>query len=186
MRTIAGMLLVVVARLAGPAAARADDAPPARPEWPAEVRGEGRNPEAATNAALTRAKDAVWQYLVVNYPDISWQPTTEYLRRRLAVCVQRPERADPKDKNSDFSVVYRVNKLTQHHLAELREFSRAPWMYRRHRQTAVVLGGLVLVLLVCASGLRFDEATHGYYTGRVLGAAAALTALVGYGVWWWI
>src|SRR5712692_9275032 len=100
MRTLAAMLLAVVALFAGLVVARADDAPAKRPEWPDTVRGEGRTAEAATNAALAEAQHEVSLYLVANYPDIQWRPTAEYLRRRLAIRIQGPDRTG--DKTSDF------------------------------------------------------------------------------------
>jgi len=48
----------------------------------------------------------------------------------------------------------------------------------------LILGGLVLALLVSAGALRLDEATHGYYSGRLFVLAVGFLTLIGSGIWW--
>ncbi len=188
MRLLAGPLLAVLTLLTGRVPARADDpAHGSTGELPDKVEGEGDTREAATKQALLKAREEVWQYLIAKYPDISVKPTAEYLQRSgIVVRIQGPSRADGKNGEGPFHVVYRIQRLTSHHLADLRELSRVPYMGPRHRQAALVLGGLVLALLVFAGYLRLHEATHGYYAGRLLAAAAVLIALVGFAMWWLI
>ena len=127
----------------------------------------------------------VLEYLVSNHPDIRWRPSAEYLQRtEIIVLIRGPSRVDETKEDSLIYVVYRVNRLSARHLANLRDLSRVPWMYQRHRQAALALGGLVLALLVFAGFLRLDEATHGYYSGRLLGTAAGLVVLVSFAIWW--
>jgi hypothetical protein len=188
MRLLAASLLAVFTLLAGGVAARAENS--ARGpvgELRERIEGEGETREAATRQALAKARDEVWEYISAKHPDLTIKPTGEYLQRLgIVVRIQGPDRVGGKNGDGPFRVVYRVQPLTSHHLADLRELSRVPYMGPRHRQAALVLGGLVLALLVFAGYLRFDEATHGYYAGRLFTAAAALVALVAFGVWWLI
>jgi hypothetical protein len=185
MRTFAG-LLTAVTLLAGPAGLRADDVPSVSQEWQETVEGVGKTREAAHAAALKEAEAAVSRYLVANYPEIRWNPSGEYLKRTgIATLYRGPNRVDDLD-GSLYHVVYRLNRLNEHHLADLRELSRVPWMYQRHRQAALVLGGLVLSLLVFVGYLRLHEMTHGYYATRLFVVAAGLVALIGYAVWSWL
>ena len=180
MRCLGGSLLTVLALLAGGTAVRADRR--AQPDdLPESVKGKGETPEAAMRAALDEARGAFEQYLNARYPEIQARPTVEFLRRtHLVERVAEPYLAQDQGR---FEVLYRLRRPQESQLDELRERSRLPYMAPRHRQAAVVLGGLVLVLLVLAAYLRLDEATHGYYAGRLFGAAAVLVAVVAYLVW---
>jgi hypothetical protein len=185
MQNLVGALVAAVSLLLGPAGLRADDQ--AWKELPETVEGYGETPEAAKSVALSKARDAVAQYLAANFPQIRVDLSAKYLERKEIV-VQVRGLGVSKQGNDPaiYHVVYRINKLTDQQLGELRDRSRVPWMYQRHREAALVLAGLVLALLALMGYLRLDEATHGYYAGRLLGAAVVLVALAVLALWWWL
>ncbi len=185
MQNLVGSLVAVVSLLLGTAGLRADDQ--VWRELPETVEGYGETPEAAKSVALSKAKEAVAHYLAANYPEIRVEITVTYLERReIAVLVRGPGVVRQENEPPVYHVIYRLNKLTDQHLSELRERSRVPWMFQRHRQAALVLVGLVLAVLAFMGYLRLDEATHGYYAGRLLSGAVAVVALAVLALWWWL
>jgi hypothetical protein len=182
MRLLAGPMLTVAALVAGPLYVRADNPSPPPPDLPTTVAGEGDSEAVATNTALEDAHKKVCKYLRAKYPDIEVKPTAEFLQRaRIINRIQGPDR-----RGVTWTVSYRVELPTSRLVEELRELSRVPYMGQRHRQAALVLGGLVLALLVLAAYFRLDEATRGYFAGSLLAVAGALIALIGGAVWWLI
>ena len=70
--------------------------------------------------------------------------------------------------------------------AKKAEEARVQEMHERHHQAALVVGGAMLALLLFTGMLRLDEATHGYYSGRLFAVAAILVTLIGFGTWWFM
>ena len=62
---------------------------------------------------------------------------------------------------------------------EMQQVAREHRMKERQGLVARVLAGLVALLLVAGGYLRLEEATRGYYTTLLRGAALVVLALVG-------
>jgi len=170
MRTTVGLLLIAVLIVAprAPRAAARDT----EPRLYQEVRGKGETAEAARRNAFDNARELIIFDLRYN-PEIDVRVVSRsFLEKSGMVHLNEMNRDGPP-----FEVTGRV-KVELKNILALRELTRIQSMHQRHRQAALLLGGVVLGLLVLAGLLRLDELTRGYYTSRLLLVALALLALI--------
>jgi hypothetical protein len=143
------------------------------------VQGEGATAAEAEQNALAAGRGLVLDHLHRDGVPWVWEPTDDYLRRAGIVRLGEPERT---------ASGYRVEALVgvtpaQRQRREMVGLDQEARTLGRLALLARVLAGLLALLAVAAAYLRLDEATKGYYTGRLRLAALALLGLAGFGLW---
>ena len=173
---------------AGPRQKPAPARPAPRPADEDErvVIGYGRTDRAAREVALVKAQARVEEDLRQLYARTGWRPVAAQLEpehlTRLGVVREVGTSVDRNQEGQRIKVSLRV-ELTPQYLHEVRQAARQEVVLVRLLLLARVLGGLVILLVVMAGYLRLEEATRGYYTGLLRGAAVVVVLLAGVALW---
>jgi hypothetical protein len=191
MRSAPWLCLSVVCLVAGlgaaPVQARSPRAEAAgRPVLRQEFVGYGTTARDAEQHALEQARD--W---LAEKGDLDWTPPPDYLRQKGMVRFSEPTEEDLK-RTQNLPITRRAAEeagmkvikmglltVTAGQKEEMQQVAREHRMKERQGLVARVLAGLVALLLVAGGYLRLEEATRGYYTTLLRGAALVVLALVG-------
>jgi hypothetical protein len=166
-------------------AAERQAAPPHGPVWAHEVRGFGRTPAEAEQAALDNARDELVGFLTQQEPPWHWLPSTEYLRRSRVISDVSPgEAVDLKGDNQPYQQVKMRVEIDSRTYQEMLGLDRHQRMRDRQLLLAKILSFAVAVAGLVAAYYRLESWTQGFCTGLLRALALLGTAAAGFVFWW--
>ncbi|GIW81073.1 MAG: hypothetical protein KatS3mg105_2880 [Gemmatales bacterium] len=170
---------------AKPAAARNGQPPADELEWGSSpkwtIDGLGPTRDDAIKDAVAKAQRKIAGYLQMEFPQLEWQPTEEYIRQHFVKRIGHAEPVKVDDQTMAQRVIIQV-AIDKQDRDDLFEQNRKYQMQKRMLWLAKALGILSVFLGTVALYIRLDESSKGYYTVWLRLLALAFIVAAGAGV----
>ena len=149
-----------------------------------DVLGSGETVDEAWQNALENSYHKVDGYLHERFPGLRWPLSTEFIGERL---VKRKNTEEPQDIGESLPALKRVSlhvEITPDDQALILQKDRQFRVEHRMIWLGGILAAVLVLLATCATYVRLDEASKGYYTGWLRLAATSLIATATLGLWY--
>jgi len=149
--------------------------------WRYVATGYGETQANAEHQAQTEAYKAVLKFLRRRLPELTWEPSLDYLIRLKVIPANGTLVSSDVGQKDDPGGLKKVELKVEISPSDVEEILRQDRLFRtqeRHWTWAKLLGGSVGLLLIVAGYYRLEEMTKGYYTTRLRVAAVCCSLLV--------